>query len=72
MLFKRISRTEAEKVYIVVQNVSGGTLTAGYSCCFDLTSVDGVRVTQPATGFLQAYAGVADADIAGSVPDLWI
>ena len=64
MLFKRINRTEAEKIFIVVQNVSGGTLTSGYSCCFDLTAPDGVRVTQPATGFLQAFAGVADADIA--------
>ena len=64
MLFKRVSRASAEQVFIVVQNVSGGTLTAGYSCCFELGSVDGVRVTQPATAFLQAFAGVADADIA--------
>ena len=66
MLFKRISRTDAEKVYIVVQNVSGGTLTAGYACCFDLSSVDGVRVTKPATANFQAFAGIADADIADS------
>jgi hypothetical protein len=66
MLFKRISRTDAEKVYIVVQNVSGGTLTAGYSCAFDLSSVDGVRVSQPITAALQAFAGIADADIADS------
>lgn len=63
MLFKRVSRTSAETVFIVVKNVSGGTLTSGYSCCWDLTAPDGVRVTQCATGFLQAYAGVADADI---------
>lgn len=66
MLFKRVSRASAEQVFIVVQNVSGGTLTAGYSCCFELGSVDGVRVTQPATAFLQAFAGVADADIANN------
>jgi len=66
MLFKRVSRAAAEQVFIVVQNVSGGTLTAGYSCCWELTSPDGVRVTQPATAFLQAYAGVADADIANN------
>lgn len=67
MLFKRISRTDPETVFIVVKNVSGGTLTAGYACAFDVSaSVDGVRVTQPATASLQAFAGVAHADIADS------
>lgn len=66
MLFKRVSRSAAEQVFIVVQNVSGGTLMAGYSCCWELGSVDGVRVTQPATAFLQAFAGIADADIANN------
>lgn len=65
MIFKRASRAEAEKVFIVVQNVYAGTLTAGYSCCFELgTNSDGVRVTQPATANLAAFAGVADSDIA--------
>ena len=46
MLFKRISRTDAETIFIIVQNVSGSTLTAGYGCVFDTSaSVDGVRVT---------------------------
>jgi len=66
MIFKRVTRTTAEQIFMVVQNVSGGTITAGYACAFDLTSPDGVRVTQPATAFLQAFAGVADADIANS------
>jgi hypothetical protein len=66
MLFKRVSRSAAEQIFVVVQNVSGGTLTAGYSCCWELTSPDGVRVTQAATAFLQAFAGVADADIANN------
>lgn len=66
MLFKRVSRSAAEQVFIVVQNVSGGTITSGYACYFDLTSPDGVRVTQGATAFLQAFAGIADADIANS------
>jgi len=65
MLFKRISRSTAETIFIVVKNVSGSTLTAGYSCVFDVgASVDGVRVTQASATDLQAYAGVADADIA--------
>lgn len=67
MLFKRISRTDAEKIYIVVQNVSGSTVTAGYHVVFDVsTNVDGVRVTQASSFDLQAYAGCADADIADS------
>ncbi len=67
MLFKRVSRSAPEVVYIVVQNVSGGTLTAGYSAVFDVgASVDGVRVTQAASATLQAFAGVADSDIANN------
>ena len=65
MLFKRISRTTAEAVFMVVRNVSGSTLTGGYSCVFDVgANVDGVRVTQASSTDLQAYAGVADSDIA--------
>lgn len=67
MLFKRISRSSAEVVFIVVKNVSGSTVTAGYSVVFDVgASVDGVRVTQASTADLGAYAGVADSDIADS------
>lgn len=54
-------------MFIVVQNVSGSTITAGYSCVFDVgASVDGVRVSQADTADLQAFAGVADSDIADS------
>jgi len=50
---------------MVAKNVSGSTMTAGYSCVFDVgSSVDGVRVTQASSGDLAAYAGVADSDIA--------
>jgi hypothetical protein len=67
MLFKRVSRSNPEVVYIVVQNVSGSTATAGYSVVFDVgANVNGVRVTQASTADLQAYAGVADSDIANN------
>jgi hypothetical protein len=66
MLFRRINRSSPEQVFIVVQNVSGGTLTAGYAACWELGSADGVRVTQPATANLYAFAGVCDADIANN------
>lgn len=67
MLFKRISRSNAETVFIVCKNVSGTSLTAGYNVVFDVGgSVDGVRVTQASSTDLQAYAGVADATIANN------
>ncbi len=67
MLFKRISRGQAEVVFMVAKNVSGSTVTAGYSVVFDTgSSVDGVRVTQASATDLAAYAGVAHDDIANS------
>ena len=64
MLFKRVSRAAAEQVFVVVKNVSGSTMTAGYSCVWDVSaSVDGVRVTQASSTDLQAFAGVVDAAI---------
>jgi len=67
MLFKRISRASPETGFVVVKNVSGSTITAGYSAVFDVSaSVDGVRVTQASATDLQAFAGVADSDIANN------
>lgn len=65
MLFKRVSRAQAETIFMVVKNVSGSTLTAGYSCVFDVgASVDGVRVTQASAADVNSFAGVADSSIA--------
>lgn len=67
MLFKRISRQNAETVFVVVQNVSGSTATGGYGVCFDTgASVNGVRVTKCETTDMQAFAGVVDRDIANN------
>lgn len=64
MLFKRISRENPEQIFGIFKNVSGSTITAGYSCVLDVgASADGVRITQASSTDLQAYAGVADADI---------
>lgn len=65
MLFKRISRSTAETIFLVAKNVSGSTVTAGYHVVWDVgASADGVRVTQADTADLNAYAGIADSDIA--------
>lgn len=67
MLIQRINRDDAEKIFIICKNVCGSTMTAGYACVFDVgASVDGVRVTKPETTDMQAFAGVADADIANN------
>ena len=67
MLFKRASRADAEVIKQVVYNAQGAPLTAGYAVCYDCTAtVDGVRVTKPKTGILNAFAGVVDNDIASA------
>ena len=67
MLIQRINRSDADKVFIIGQNVSGSTMTAGYSVVFDTgASVDGVRVTKASSTDLQAFAGVVDTDIASN------
>lgn len=65
MLFQRVNRTDAEKVFVVVYNASGGTFSTGQVMCWDCgTSADGIRVTTPATATLSAFAGLATASIA--------
>jgi len=67
MLFQRINRNDAEKVFLEVQNVSGSTATAGYALVLDVgANVDGVRVTQASATDVQAFVGVANADIANN------
>jgi hypothetical protein len=67
MRFQRLNREDPEKIFIAVKNVSGATITAGYSAVWDISaSVDGVRVTKPATATLSLFAGIADDDIADS------
>lgn len=65
MIFQRVNRTDAEKVFVVVYNASGGAFTAGQVLCWDCgTSADGIRVTTPAAAILSAFAGLATAGIA--------
>src|SRR6516164_4760449 len=58
MLFQRINRTDAEKVFIIVQNVSAATYSSGAAIVWDITSsVDGVRASKPATATLSLLVG---------------
>lgn len=65
MLFQRVNRTDAEKVFVVVYNASGGAFTTGQAVVWDCgTSADGIRVTTPATATLSSFAGLCQAGIA--------
>jgi hypothetical protein len=67
MLFQRVNRTDAEKVFTIVQNVSGGSVVAGNVVEYDSgTSADGIRVITPTTAGLSCFAGVATATIANN------
>jgi hypothetical protein len=60
-----VNRTDAEKVFVVVYNASGGAFTTGQAVVWDCgTSADGIRVTTPATATLSAFAGIVPAGIA--------
>ena len=69
MLFKRISRTDPERVYVIVKNsYSTASFTNGQVVQWDFTTdVDGVGTTVPqgmATNLGNAVAGVAAETIA--------
>lgn len=67
MLFQRVNRTDAEKVFVIVYNASGGAFTTGQCMVWDCgTSADGIRVTTPATATLSSFAGLASAGIANA------
>lgn len=67
MLFQRVNRSDAEKVYVAIKNNSGATMTAGYAAFWDveMATPDGVSATNSGTSTtLQAFAGIVDRDIA--------
>jgi hypothetical protein len=66
MIFQRINREDAEKVFIIVYNVAGATMTANYPVVWDISTADGVRVSKPASATLSLLVGLANKDIADS------
>jgi hypothetical protein len=72
MMFQRINREDAEKIFSMFYNVAGAVITAGYPAVLDITSsVDGVRVSKPATATLSLFVGIAVRDIADSAYGLF-
>ena len=66
MMFQRINRTDAERVFSVFYNVAGATITAGYPAVVDIATIDGVRVSKPATATLSLIVGIAIDNITDS------
>jgi hypothetical protein len=67
MIFSAFQREDADNVFTVVRNVSGGTLAVGESVVWDISaSVDGVRVSVPATATLSLFVGVVTEAILDS------
>ena len=67
MLLQQLIRTDSEKVFIVVNNNVGATLSGNNLACFDYSATNvsfGNAVATPATSNLAMFAGVVDADIA--------
>lgn len=71
MIFQRINREDAEKVFIIAYNVAGATITANYPAVWDISTADGVRVSKPATATLSLFVGLANKDIADSAYGLF-
>jgi len=66
MLFKRISRSDPERVFIVCKNgYSTASLTNGQAVMWDMGDADGVSVTKcsAATKRMAAFAGIVSETI---------
>lgn len=74
MQIQRINRTDAEKVFIVIQNVEASSITTGYGARFvggaaaEIVSTDGVQAVMTVSGgaTMPNFAGVAAQDIASN------
>jgi len=66
MIFQRINKTDAERVFAVVYNVMGAVQTAGHAMVLDTATFDGLRVAKPATATLSLLVGIANQNIADS------
>ena len=67
MIFKRISRADPERVFIVVKNgYAAATLTNGQPVQWDMTAADGVTVDISGAAFkrMAAFAGIIAESIA--------
>lgn len=66
MEFQQIDRSDAEKVYAAVYNVSGGTLSAGAAAFFDAATADGISVSAGTAINKYLFAGIVKAALSDS------
>ena len=68
MEFAQLNRTDAEKCFISVRNITGATASAGIPVEWDVvTATDGNSVTAAKSGSLAGlFAGITDASLADS------
>ena len=66
MQFQQIDRSDAEKVYAAVYNVSGATQSAGAALYFIVASGDGISVSNAGTTRKWTFAGINKASLADS------
>ena len=66
MQLQQINRSDAEKVFISIKNVSGATISGNYAVNLACTgnSVDGISAVAPVNTSFLGWVGIADADIA--------
>lgn len=70
MLLQQLNRTDAEKIFVIGQNVSSGTLTGNSLVCWEGVIASTVSLgnafMSPITSNLTLFAGVLDADVASN------
>lgn len=67
MIFNAFQREDADNTYTIVRNVRGSAASAGAIAVWDISaSVDGVRVSTPATATLSLVVGILAEALADS------
>ena len=66
MQFQQIDRSDSEKVYVAIYNVSGGTLSAGAAAFYNAVTNDGLAVSAGTVINKYLFAGIVKDAISDS------
>ena len=64
MLIPHVVQTEADKVFVNIYNSQAASVTDGDIVCWNTSSPDGVKTTQPTTQTFSLVVGVVDGTVA--------
>lgn len=64
MMIPHVVSTEPDKVFVNVLNNQASSVTDGDAVCWNTSTPDGVRTTQPTTATFSLLVGLADGTIA--------